>query len=100
MKFILTLSIYLLSLSAQSFEIHCQTDQQDIDLVLKKSEESGLSYALLFTPDDLLEHYVLKNESIVDTSLESFTYRDSSEDGEEELILLSHLKIVLKHFKA
>lgn len=80
---------FIFSINVYSFEIHCDTDQEDIDLVLKRSEKTNLSYVLLFTPDDLLEYYILENSGIVNESGESFTYQVTGE-GDEEFILLNN----------
>lgn len=87
MKNISLLFLIFLSIHCYAFEIHCQTDHVELEFVLKKSPESGRAYALLFTPEDLLEYLPLDSNYLTYQPGESFHYLEQIDSLSFEVLI-------------
>lgn len=80
--FLLFLFICCDAFALEELEIQCNTPRNDYDFVLKRSPDSQISYALLFTPEQLETYINLKDSFILIESDESFHYFDQEKSQE------------------
>lgn len=62
--------------ASSALEIQCKTNNSAYDFVLKRSPDSGVAYALLFTPEQLETYRPLTPELISQEDDLGFSYRD------------------------
>lgn len=76
--FIFLASILMLSIKAnqQALEIQCKTSKPEYDFVLKRSPDTGITYALLFTQVDLEVYLALSAEDIQQEDTLGFNFNN------------------------
>lgn len=91
MKITTFLVLSLLTLSSFGLEIQCNTEWENIDLVVKTSESSGVTYILFLKGDELDKYWRLPDGSF-ESSDSSFSFKD----GETSLEITVGAEGILK----